>query len=237
MPSIFHCNINQYIRNDSLTVNSHSITSNSDPFGDIADDTNRLEWIQTYEAETHTNQLLIEQISDLNTDHIKTPEFQSADIVEPISHLFQQHEVTNPAIVNVSTPDNEYDSAINATDDMDDCIYLNKTESFDYIEPFCLINTISPRYKATDIVYGVEEKSDTIADSEDCATLVDIIQAECVDDSTRSIEKLNGSYDVTCRLCANTFDTDIGLIKIFSEDSDRLIGSINSIMPNIVSVG
>lgn len=238
MPSIFRCNIDQYIRYDPLTANNNSNAYNrytcGDSFGDIADDTDRsqTEWIQ-YDVETHTNQLLIEQINDPNTDRQKTAEAGGDNIDEPISHLLQQHEVT---IVDTSISDNDYNTAIIANDDMDDCMYLNKSDAFGYIEPFCLINAISPGFKATDIVNGVEEKSDNpVADSEACATLVDIIQDECVADSTRLIEKFNGIYDVTCRLCAKTFETDIGLIKIFSEDSERLIASINSIMPNTVS--
>lgn len=227
MPSVFRCNIDQYIRYDPLTGINHSNASNSytcDPFSDTKDtDRSQAEWIQTYDVETHTNQLLIEHINDLNTDYQETPEvIQSANIVEPTSLLLQQHEVIDPAVVNSSTLDNEYETA---TDDMGDCMYLNKTEPFDYMEPLCLINT-----------YGVEEKADRhVSDSEDCATLVDIIQDECLADSTRSNEKLNGTYDVTCRLCAKTFESDIGLINIFSEDSERLMVSINSIMPNTVS--
>lgn len=224
MPSIFRCNINQYIRHDPLTVNTNSNASNSYTCDDT--DSTQTEWIQTYDVETHTNQLLIEQINDINTDHQKTSEVRSDSIDEPISILLQRDTVTNPTLVNTNTPDNEYDTAINATDEIDDCLYLN-----------CLINVISPSFKATDSAYGVEEKSDSpIAETEDCATLVDIIQDECAsDDSTQSIEKFNGTYDVTCRLCAKTFETDIGLIKIFSEDNERLMASINSIMPNTVS--
>lgn len=231
MPSIFRCNIDQYIRYDPLAVMNYSNASNSytcDPFIDIADDTDRSEseWIQIYDVETHTNQLLIEHINDINTDHEKTPEVNNDSIAEPISLLVQQHEVTN-----TSTHDD-----ISATDDMDDCMYLNKAEPFGSIEPFCLIDVISPRSKATDVAYGVEERSGKPdSDSEDCATLVDIIPTECIADSNRSIEKLNGAYDATCRLCAKTFETDIGLIKIFSEDSGRLMTSIDTIMPNTVS--
>lgn len=233
LPSIFKCNIGQYIKvGDPLSLD----TAKSDELA-IEDTTKWIPTISNNNTTTGSTTIESNTIRDSNPEQ----ETETNNITEVIPLQLHRIETTIfDGIENRKIDSTELSQNDNNMETMDDeCMYLNKSASFDDIEAYCLSDVIdvSPIYRDNEISFIIEKQfdDDTQVEANDAASSGHSGKVTPLT-SERGLEERTDYIGDTCRLCAETFDTDVGLMNIFAEDNEYLMDDINILMPNMVSI-
>lgn len=240
MPSIFKCNIDQYIKSDTIPLETDAIKDNT--AANKNDDTttwtsNTIDTSQNVLFEIKTDSHNNQQKKTTNSEIILVRQQQiDTNILEEISNV--NHQDTLVGETNLQATQKESTANMDAAMD-DGCIYLNKSTSFDDIEAYCLSDTIdvSPIYRDNEIKFIIDKQFNDEASNgqvQECNDATSDCHSSAATPLTSETDKINCFGD-TCRLCAETFDTDVGLMNIFSDDNDYLVDDINMVMPNMVS--
>lgn len=211
LPSIFHCNIGQYIKNKSATA--EQISDEFDYYLTNSDEIN----------------LPNVKIHETDGDVIRPP----YDYIEADDNNLEQHRTDCNSI---NTTIAEITAFLTADEDRINSINLvaaaaaaassqHQEEVSDLIEETSA--SISYEECLSRSNNNIQLNNDEIIVS---MAGEDIVEEDEVNDAGDHLIH----YDGTCRLCAEHFDATIELISIFGGHEENLADDINLLMPNMV---